>query len=372
MLTLVASACSASHAAAPVVPAPTSIAPSTTTTTIDPIIARIRQPDRHGDLHVAIVMLEASDETGPPVWTASGARDVLANGPKSVDAAIFDMSYGRVHLVGLHGREPEAFGWYRTPIGLHAKDVCDESKWRDAALARAPQLAAYDDIVILVPNLNCDWGGLGQPGTVWINVDPQQIAYSVRTMLHEFGHALGLNHMGRETCIAGGKRVQMSSTCTLGAYDPYDFMGDGTNRRSTALHRFLAGMLPLANARVVTTGSVELDDADRLGAATTNLVLVPFDGGRRFYALEVHAAGVFVRATEDPDHNNDGVDTLLFDATPGSVHDDTSDQPSLPDFRDAALTAGHAFVDPVNHLRFTVTQAGGGRATLRIGSQTVR
>jgi hypothetical protein len=141
-----------------------------------------------------------------------------------------------------------------TSAAIPAGD-CDPDQWKDAALAAIGRTEAdfsgRDHLVVYLGKnaaTTCGWTGLAyMPGNIiWINGYTYADAFE-----HEFGHNLGLDHAGDQTCTItfNGK------TCKDVEYGDYDVMGYGRYGDGNGLNTAKADQLGLLDAVTPAAGT---------------------------------------------------------------------------------------------------------------------
>ncbi|SDT80979.1 hypothetical protein [Actinoplanes derwentensis] len=156
----------------------------------------------------------------PVFWTAKDAETTaslttLANQAKNYWA---EQSNGAVDI------SVDVRDWKQTAVPTGS---CNATAIFNAAIAAHGLTApagAKDHVAVYFPRQSsCAWAGLGSVNgpVIWINGYPLE-----DVLTHEFGHNLGLGHANKTTCTANGKRVALSTSCTVGQYeDTTDVMG---------------------------------------------------------------------------------------------------------------------------------------------------
>ncbi|MEU4238424.1 M66 family metalloprotease [Actinoplanes sp. NPDC026619] len=227
--------------------------------------------------------------------------------------------------------------WVTAPINT---GKCDIDAWKNAALTALGRTEdsfdGRDHLVVYMAKgaSTCSWTGLAYtPGNIiWVN------GYTYADALeHEFGHNLGLNHSGDQTCTY----ALTGATCEDVEYGDYDVMGYARYGDGNGLNAAKADELGLLDSVTPATG-VRVTLAPRLTRSGVRAVKVT--GGGNTYYVEYRPAttgageagdpspGVQVRQSDD----STGLSTLL-----AVLHytDDT-------DLGPASLPAGHAMALP--------------------------
>ncbi len=264
--------------------------------------------------------------------------------------------------------------------------TCDLTALSDqaeaAATAHGYTPAAYDALIINVPNLHCPSAGYGEIGGkhTWIQDGLWNLAdgYARLVPAHEIGHSLGLYHSHGLECGA----VTISLNCLTNAGtnsaeygNAWDVMGNNwpgdTHDAVTwfsAQQELTLGWLSGPHVRTVTTsGSYPLAPLEQPGATSPQVLVLATP--TRSYRVEYRQAigqdaflSAFPAATNsvhisvtDPGSTDTGPYALDF--TP-----DSDVSASYQDWYDAPLADGRSFTDPEN--TFTLTPAAGGSVTV--------
>ncbi|HYQ79703.1 MAG TPA: zinc-dependent metalloprotease family protein, partial [Solirubrobacterales bacterium] len=306
-------------------------------------------PAEEGARKVAVILFSLPGTS--PSWSASQGRSRVFTASNSVNAFYEEESYGQISLTGKLQADGDVFG----PFSLSGSAAgCPYGTWDDeadqAAAKAGIDLSGYQHIVYISPFVGaCNWGGIAEVGGSRININGNSVGdLSTKTVAHELGHNLGLNHAGSWTCTSGGTRVQISNTCTISEYgDPFDTMGNTGYRHNSGWNLAKLGILGPENVETVTTsGTYSLRSA--LAPTTQPTVLrvprtraVNNNSVTSWYYLEIRqTGGIFENVT---DATTTGVsirataefqspETLLLDANPATAG-----------FSDAPLQVGETF-----------------------------
>lgn len=236
--------------------------------------------------------------------------------------------------------------------------------------SRDPNL--FDKVLYYLPNLpECTALGVVGRGEVggkraWVNANPTDKASDTQGILHELGHTLGLDHATARSCFDGAHQpVTLSTDCTDASHgDPHSVMG---NRQSGGIAASQRAYLGWMNGRMANV------PASGFTYTISPVELTMIEPGRStLQALRIDDNGIILwvelRQQVGADTNvvtNPGVyiyqeDTAtprfshLLDMTPGS-HPENRDIGF--DHDDANLAVGRTWVNPLGHLKITVTSA---------------
>lgn len=179
-----------------------------------------------GEQKTLVVMVNFSNTTTPALTKAT-VDDIVFN---QVNAFYQENSYGQVSVTG------DSFGWLDLP---YAK-TCDRPtilSYAMEAVAPLTDITTYSHIFVTGPFENCGFAawstygttsvntpdGVVEASTSWIN----NITFGANTLMHEFGHGLGLGHANFYNC---GTQSLPATGCTSVEYgDPFDIMASGVN-----------------------------------------------------------------------------------------------------------------------------------------------
>jgi hypothetical protein len=330
-------------------------------------------PAEEGARKVAVILFNLPGASSS--WSLEQARSRVFTASNSVNAFYQEESYGQISLTGKVRADGDVFG----PFSLSGSVAgCPFETWDDeadqAATEAGVDLSGYQHIIYISPYESaCQWGGIaGVPGSR-VNINGNSFGdASTRTIAHELGHNLGLDHAGSWTCTSGEMRVQISDTCTISEYgDPFDTMGSGY-RHNNGWNLGKLGILGPENVKTVTTsGTYSVRSA--LSPTTEPTVLrvpraraVNNNSISSWYYLEIRqtggvlenvsdatTTGVSIRATAE----GYSPETLLLDANPATST-----------FADAPLEAGETFDG--GPVQIKTLSAGAGHATVEVEVDT--
>jgi hypothetical protein len=309
---------------------------------------------------VAVIMFNFADDRRRP-YTADEARRIVFTGDDSVNAFLSESSFGRVGLVG------DVFGWHtidESSVG------CRFERWaeaaREAALEDDDEEGSYQHYVFVFPHVrSCGWAGMAElPGTnTWINGE-----LTVRVVGHELGHNLGAYHASALRCVAHGRPVALSDSCTHEEYgDPFDIMGAGA-RHTSNWNKAKLGWLPASNLATATASGTFTLTAQEALTEDVQLLRIPWGKTGLFYYLELRQPfGSFFDNFEAADPAVNGISLRLapdYRSADRSSLIDTN--PATPGFEDAPLGMGRTFADPVHGVWIVNRGILDGRATVEV------
>ncbi len=203
-----------------------------------------------GEQKTLVVMINFSN-TSTPTLTKETVDDIMFS---QVDAFYKENSYNQTFVTG------NSFGWLDVP---YAK-TCDRPTMLSYALeAVAPltDITEYSHIFVTGPFEGCGFAawssfgtqslntpdGVANASTSWIN----SITFGANTMMHEFGHGLGLDHANFYNCGAESLPATVCSSIEYG--DPYDIMASGINHpHFNASNKNLLGWFNSSTLNTVT------------------------------------------------------------------------------------------------------------------------
>ena len=309
---------------------------------------------------VAVIMFNFTDDRRRP-YTTDEARRIVFTGDDSLNAFLSESSFGRVSLVG------DVFGWHT----IHESSAgCRFERWaeaaREAALERDDDEGSYQHYIFVFPEVrSCNWAGMAElPGTnTWINGQ-----LTLRVVGHELGHNLGTHHASALRCVADGRPVALSDSCTHEEYgDPFDIMGEGA-RHTSNWNKAKLGWLPASNLATATASGTFTLTAQEALTADVQLLRIPWGKTGLFYYLELRQPfGSFFDNFEASDPAVNGISLRLapdYRSADRSSLIDTN--PATPSFEDAPLGIGRTFADPVHGVWIVNRWIVGGRATVEV------
>jgi hypothetical protein len=306
---------------------------------------------------VAVIMFNFADDRRRP-YTADEARRIVFTGDDSVNAFLSESSFGRVGLVG------DVFGWHTID---ESSAGCRFERWAEAAREAALEDDdAYQHYVFVFPHVrSCGWAGMAElPGTsTWINGE-----LTVRVVGHELGHNLGAYHASALRCVAHGRPVALSDSCTHDEYgDPFDIMGAGA-RHTSNWNKAKLGWLPASNLATATASGTFTLTAQEALTADVQLLRIPWGKTGLFYYLELRQPfGSFFDNFGAADPAVNGISLRLapdYRSADRSSLIDTN--PDTPGFEDAPLGTGRTFADPAHGVWIVNRGILDGRATVEV------
>jgi M6 family metalloprotease-like protein len=213
-----------------------------------------------GNQRAAVVLLY-----GPGVNPPAVTRDVMADQffgdrPDSVSSQLRLSSYGKMNLSGT------VFGWYRL-AKTYPCDVSLSALRADALAAAGSDIdfSQYQRLILILHKSlsqgSCPWAGLGDIGCptanpadstqktstawIWMDADPP-----VATLVHEFGHNLGLNHSRSVLFPNDSLGPDRSLAVPVEYGDPIARMGSGLGEYAASHKKMLGWLAPADVAQV--------------------------------------------------------------------------------------------------------------------------
>lgn len=338
----------------------------TATTTATAEVAVL--PNTLGEQRILVLLVNFQDNPVQP-WTLEQARETVFG---TVNDFYMENSYGRTWLSG------DVYGYYTLPIDGVCDTVEIETHTRQAAMADGIDLGIYNRLIYVFPQIEgCGWTGKGtvggDPSRSWING-----ALDLRTVGHELGHNLGLQHAKRLEC---GDNTIGGDCYTVEYGDSLDIMGSpGFTGNFNAFNKELLGWLQgdpsTASGRIIvanTDGSFQLGPYETTSGDTPKALKIlrgvdSLSGRGLWYYLEyrqplgfdtylaaypaITKGTVFHLGTE-----NDSNSSQWIDMTPASAS---------ADWNDAVLPIGSAYIDPDAGVTLTTEWADATGASVNV------
>lgn len=302
-------------------------------------------PNTLGAQRTLAILVNFQDDPANKPWTIDQANSLVFG---SVSDFFKENSTQQTWLTG------SVAGWYTIAL---SSTVCDgfaiEQYGKSAAQAAGYNLSNYDRFLFIFPQNACGYSGMGQvaaaPSSAWIHN-----SMILRTVAHEMGHNLGLQHAHALDCGT----TTLGSTCSAQEYgDTLDIMGySGTVGHFNAFSKERLGWLASGNLiEVASAGSYALvPTTTQTSSAKTLKIAKGLDasGAPSYYYVEyrqpvgfdaqitdrgvVDPANVFQGVAVHQASPSNGNSVQLLDMTAGS---------NFVDMKDAALTGGRSFSD---------------------------
>ncbi|WP_024303654.1 NEW3 domain-containing protein [Pseudogulbenkiania sp. MAI-1] len=321
-----------------------------------------------GEQKVAVMLVNFTDNTTQP-FTSSQANAAFFGSTGSATSFYKENSFGNTWLSG------NVLGWYTLPISSTSDAITIASHAKQAAQAAGVDLTAYSRYVYVFPkHPTYPWSGSatvgGAPSEAWLNG-----TIAVKTISHELGHNLGLDHAKYMNCGT----VSLGSNCGINAYgDPSDSMGAISTGHFDAFHKEQLGWLNNGAMPPITTvssdGTYSLDPYEIAGSKSKALkILKGVDattGAKTWYYIEYRQPVGFDTALPTLMYNNNltrgvqvrlGTDgdigsSYLLDMTPGS---------EVGQY-DSALVPGQSYSDSTAGIVVTTLSADTTGATVNV------
>jgi hypothetical protein len=299
----------------------------------------------------AVILVNFQDNTAQPV-TSTAVQNLVFT---TVNNFYMENSFQQTSFSGT------VLGWYTIPV---SSTTCAtgsiQTYAQNAAVAAGVDLSQFTRFVYMFPKNACTWAGMsqvgGSPTQTWING-----SFTLMTVGHELGHALGLFHAHALDCGA----TTLGSSCTSLDYgDTANIMGNNPAHLN-AVQKEQLGWLNAAGLPPITTvqsnGTYTLDPYETNTGNPKALKILkstdPTTGAKAWYYIEFRQpvgfdsvlssvgnlngtsnllGGVLIHTATDGDINSNE----LLDMTPNS--NVTVD---VWDFWDAAQVPGQTFTD---------------------------
>lgn len=302
-------------------------------------------------------------------WTLAQVEDVVFN---QVNSFYLENSNGLTSITGT------VIGWYTLPIdSTNCDGFAIQNYAQQIAVSRGVAINNYDRHVFVFPKNACGYSGMGQtgalPSSAWIHN-----SMNIRTIAHELGHNLGLNHSSAVKCPETPLNSSIS-TCTKQEYgNTLDIMGySGTVGHFNSYQKHRLGWLDSQDIMTVTADGIYTLAPFAFSSSQTRALKIyrgidSTTGLKEWFYLEyrqplgfdsmitdrgvILASNVFngvaiVLGTEGNGKN------YLLDMTPGS---------NFVDMKDPALLSAAIFSDPLSKVSIETLSASSTGVSVRI------
>ncbi len=329
-----------------------------------------------GEIKVVVILVNFSDESSQP-FTREQVQQAFFGATESLKSYYRENSYNQLSYTG------DIFGYYTIPFSR--ENCLEDYQWSESASEAARNagvvLERYD-IISYVFNTNngVQYCNSHVGGEHWTTVYNYTIR--LRTLVHEFGHTLGLYHANSRGC--GSKYIDEYHLCNQYEYgDISDIMGFGGDYNPIpqfkAKQKVFERWIPESQIQTIgQTGTYTVHRVKRDSAEIQALRILKNNGSSQFpfeyYFIEykqkvgpdrslpdgmVSGALIYTHRQSSFDsegyyHNNSYLLDAHLVATP------------YDSFEDAALSDNGIFYDHLNNILITQLSHDNESATLRI------
>ncbi|MDO8429159.1 MAG: LamG-like jellyroll fold domain-containing protein [Candidatus Daviesbacteria bacterium] len=308
-----------------------------------------------GEQKTAVLLVNFQDDQSEP-FTIDQANSFFFTEKPSVNEFYKENSYNKTYFSG------RAFGWFTIAASRNGCSNMDVGHlWRRLALNKAAEsgvnLEGYSRLVFILPKANCGlfsvgWGTVGgNPSEAYIVIDPINFtAMGMRTVVHELGHNLGLNHANNLLC--GSKSIDVYTNCFESEYgDPFDAMGSSGAYHLSGPHKDQLGWLDNARIQSISQSGTYKVSPLEVDNNETHVLIVPKTDTDQFYYIEYRQPIGYDSSLRS--EGTSGVQVRILgksDIEPFRPKILDLKYQTYGDLRDAALNDGESFVDPANNI----------------------
>ena len=344
-----------------------------------------------GPQSTLVILINFLDNTTQPM-TTQGMDSLVFSGRPSVNDFYSKVSYGKISLVG------DVVGWFTVPY--NETSVCSPVSIagvaRAAASASGIDLTKYNRFIYMWPGVNPSdasvkcYIGMGTLGStnggtysetwLWmgpgIATSPDDKAYTISSLAHEFGHNLGMGHANGFKCSTN-RAIDAAANCASSEYGDAggDAMGGNSNalpRELNAPHREAMGWIGASQIiNVASSGTYVISPLENADSNIKILKIKKPDTNQYYYFSYRIATGLYdgqettgsLPANIQPIVSANGTSIHIGFGNLGS----TQALFSLPwSFQPSALTDGMRFEDGINGIQVTQISHDNNGVTLSI------
>ncbi len=316
-----------------------------------------------GEIKVLVFLVNFQNDTRTP-YTRDQANNLMFNttNTSSVTNYYREASYGQAWVTGT------TVGYYTLPMDASCATGTIATLARAAASNAGVNVSEYSKHMFVFPSLSCGWSGYAMVGgrDSWINE-----GLDLRTVGHELGHNVGLQHARMLACAG----TSVGGTCSSSEYGHMlDIMGRGNGHFHPFQKERLGWMNSPSIASIATVtgdGTYTVTPTASNGGGTKGLrVLRSIDssGRRTWYYLEFRRpVGFDAFMTQYFNSNlSQGVMFTLNSEADSRENYQLDMNPATKTFNDSALVVGQTYTDQAAGVSMTTMSADSGGATVSV------
>jgi len=327
--------------------------------------------DNLGEQETIAVLVNSYDNPIEPITAEETYRRFFDDGydrdgdgfADSLNAYVKEVSYGKAFLTG------DVFGWYTLPNEI---DVCNVQHVLNYVIDLVdPEInfLDYSRLVIVIPQSNCGFVGVGTIGSMEVNTQDGLATISLsflngvnkidsKTGAHELGHNFGVMHANDWEC---GDEVIRDNCESINYGDAFDLMGISVPIKGhyNLPHKETIGWLDSSNVLVTNSPGRYIIDPIEIPSNGIQGLKIQTQDQFNYYVEYRRSIGLDTINSNMDIYNGAVVhidlnvllgDTQLLDMTPHIVREDLSQS---EDSIDTVLRVGETFYDPENDVMIT-------------------